>query len=123
LERRPVNSGNTAGILQITALWEQGEEVRAWARYWKLTADFVVGQLENDDALRRASILVSFERLCETPAQVLDRICAHCGFDGAAGRVVEFAARIKAPAYYSPEFSDTDLAVIREETDGVKWPT
>ena len=122
LDRRPINPGAAERIREIAALWAAGLEVRGWARYWKLMADFVAKQLRADPALRKAAVCVPFERFCENPAEVLTRLCEHCEFDGASARIAEFAARVRVPNYYTHGFTDADLAVIREETGGVEWP-
>jgi hypothetical protein len=122
IDRRAINFGNPGGPHDVEALWEHGDEVRGWARYWRTAVDFLAAELAADRELRRATLVVSYERFCAEPATVLGTICGHCEFDCAGGRIAGFTGRVRAPQYYERGLSDADLAVIREETAGALLP-
>lgn len=115
-DRTPINTGNDTAVRDIEALWTSGEEVRGWALYWRSIYDFVLALLEADPALRSATLLVRFEDLCASPAETFGRISAHCELDDPNGALGAFAAGIRAPTYYRPDFSDHDRAVIQDVT-------
>ncbi len=112
---RPINTGNTALVDEIQELWNRGEEVRGWARYWAMIYGFVADRLEANAALRESSIVVRFENLCAQPEAVLGKLCAHCGL-GTATIVQQYVGRLHAPTYYTAKFSDSDREAIEEET-------
>jgi hypothetical protein len=92
--------------------------VRGWARSWSLVYGWLADQLDQNDALREATLLVRYEDFCEGPAEMLQRVLAHVELDEAPS-VLAFADRIQPPGYYRPDFSPEDLAVIDEETAAV----
>jgi hypothetical protein len=115
LDRRPVGAGNPAATEGILDLWRRGDEVRGWARSWAILYGWLAEQLERDEQLRSATIVVRYEDFCDAPAATLHRILAHAELD-AAPEVLAFADRIQPPGYYRPDFSSDDLAIIAEET-------
>ena len=42
-------------------LWNQGEEVRGWARYWALIYAYVADRLNDNEQLREATHIVRYE--------------------------------------------------------------
>ena len=113
---RPINVGDSARVEEIQKLWQTGDEIRGWARYWAMIHAFVADRLEASAALRAAAIVVRYEHLCAEPEKTLRSLCAHCGLDNADAIVARHASRLRAPTYYSPKFSDSELKIIEEET-------
>jgi hypothetical protein len=115
LDRRPLNTGDT-GVDAILALWQSGEEVRGWARYWAQIYGFVADQLQADSRLREACHVVRFEDLCAAPADTIGAMLAHCRLPDPQPVVAAFAPRVEAPKYYEPDFSTAETAIIAAET-------
>jgi hypothetical protein len=116
LDRTPVNTGNTDVTESILKLWDNGEEVRGWARYWNQIYGFVADQINNRPELQEASTIIRFEDLCAEPATVISHMLQHCRYDVSADFISEIAAGIHAPTYYSSTFTANDEAIILEET-------
>lgn len=114
-DMRPINTGDSARVAEISDLWLRGEEVRGWARYWAMVYDFVADRLASVSALRAASIVVPFEQMCEQPETVLTSVCAHCGLEQ-PDFVARHAERLRAPTYYTAKFSHEDRKAIDQET-------
>lgn len=103
----------------VEALWQKGEEVRGWARYWSKLYGFVADQLAATGNLGGAAQILRYEDFCAAPAAALTRVFDHAKLDCDPAWLAGFAAKVSAPSYYSSGFSDSDLAIIREETAGV----
>jgi hypothetical protein len=116
LDRRPVNAGDRAAVETVLQLWERGDEARGWARYWASVHDHAARCLDTGEAVARATMIVRFEDLCERPAETLRAVSVHCGLaiDNAAFET--FAAAVRYPSYYRPDFSHRELDTIRVET-------
>jgi hypothetical protein len=121
LDRRPINSGDTEVTREIVELWSKGNEPEGWALYWKDLYGRVADLLNEDEALRRATLLVDYDALCRDPAGVMSRVLAHCELSSAdVDLAAEAARRIRAPSYYRPLFSERKLAMIETVTAPVK---
>ena len=120
-DRRPINIGDDAAAAKIAALWQAGEEVRGWARYWSHMHRYI---LELADARDLGGVvrLVRYEELCAAPRAVMAGVLEHCGLTADAGFLSAASERLHAPGYYRPSFSDAELAVIAEETARVAQP-
>ncbi len=116
LDRVPINTGDKAAAADIIELWEQGEEILGWARYWNQIYAYLAERLENNAQLNTASQLIVFEDLCTAPTDKLNELFEHCGFYVDESFVARAAARIKAPSYYKSTFSNTELECISQET-------
>ena len=114
--RSPINTGDDATVEQVRALWESGEEVAGWARYWNLIYDFVAASLEEDAALREATLVVHFEEFCASPEVFIRRILQHCELGCNDDLIRDFASRISLPTYYKWPFSKAEQTLIDEET-------
>src|SRR5690606_31841602 len=60
LDRRPIHTGDARAVAEIARLWDGGEEVLGWARYWALVHDHIADRLAGDAALRDASLVVRY---------------------------------------------------------------
>jgi len=116
LDRTPINTGDSRVTESILKLWENGEEVRGWARYWNQLYGFVAGQIDSMPDLQKASQIIRFEDLCAEPDSVISRMLQHCRLEPANGLIAEVAAGIHAPTYYSSTFTAEEDAIILEET-------
>jgi hypothetical protein len=118
LDRRPMHLGDEERVRRIVAAWAAGEEVRGLAMYWDMVYRYLARLLSSDDHLREAAKVVRFESLCAAPEENLYAVLAHCALPDAERVAASHAAGIRLPTYYESNFSQADLAVIREETAG-----
>ena len=116
LDRVPINTGDTERTREILSLWEQGEEVLGWARYWNQLYSYIADRLDTNDELAAASRIVVFEELCERPDEVLSDLFRHCELEAAPDYLAAAAGRITAPTYYQSGFDDNELDMIAAET-------
>jgi hypothetical protein len=119
LDRRPMNLGDDQQVRSVLQAWSRGEEVRGWARYWAMVHDYLARLLAGDAQVQAASFVVRFETLCQSPADTLRAVLAHCQLPDAEPLVECYAPRIRYPTYYNPHFSLEEQAVIEEETRSV----
>jgi hypothetical protein len=115
-DRRPINPGDTAAVEEIQALWARGDELAGWARYWALLHRFLADQLDADPALRAACLIVRHEALCAAPAATLAEVLRHCDLAAAPAWIEASTADVRAPGYYAPQFTPTELDLIAAET-------
>lgn len=116
LDRVPINTGDSERTKEIIDLWNRGEELLGWARYWNQLYAYVADRLDANDELVAATRIVVFEELCERPDEILDDLFRHCELKPSAEYLRAAAGRISAPAYYRPDFDDAELDMIEAET-------
>jgi hypothetical protein len=119
LDRRVMNLGDPDAAASVQQLWNEGQEVRAWARCWSQVYNFLAQRLSANPALRRAALVVHFEDLCQQPNETLEQIEQHCGLPDDKTLRSTLADRLHAPSYYRPTFSAAEEAAIEEETADV----
>lgn len=116
LDRRAIDLGDGVAA-EVEALWAAGEEARGWGRYWNSLHRFVARQrLADPGGLGAATMVVRYEDLCARPRETLAAVLAHAGLPATPAELDAMAARISAPAYYAPRFTDAERAAIAEET-------
>ena len=120
LDRRAINVGDSAAAQAIEDLWQQGEEVRGWARYWSMLYGFVLEQSEADPRLQEAVMLVRYEDLCDHAEATLETVFAHVALPLDPDQRAAMAKRLSQPTYYDPGFSAAEEAVIASETQAVR---
>ncbi len=116
LDLRPINTGDDEKVRAIQALWETGEDVRGWARYWAMVYGSVAYVLEQDPALREATMILRYEDLCDRPEETMRRMMEHCGLEEDEEIIADYASKLKPPGYYRPDFSEEEAAVIAAES-------
>ena len=84
-----MNMGDTDAIREILGRWSAGDELGGWALYWSHVYGAVKDQLESDDRLREAVLIVRYEDLCGTPQEVLPLLVNHCRLDVDAQKIAE----------------------------------
>ncbi|UCH73191.1 MAG: sulfotransferase [Rhodospirillales bacterium] len=119
LDMRPINCGDDQAVRGIQRMWNDGEEVRGWARYWALVYGYVADLLERDPALCEATMILRYEELCDRPRETITRMMEHCLLEVDDAVLTRFAERLRTPDYYRPNLSDVHLAAIAEEVDSV----
>jgi hypothetical protein len=116
LGRRPMNLGDDERTGSILRAWEQGQEVRGWARSWDTVYGYLGRLLDRDAGVRRAALVVRFEELCADPAGTIRRLMEHCALPSAGPVIEKFAPVIRLPDYYQHSFTPEEQDAIREET-------
>jgi hypothetical protein len=116
VDRRPINTGDTAAAEHVARLWSEGREVEGWARHWSHLYGYVADRLEARPELRAATLVVNYERLCREPRETIAELFEHCGLEAAADLLDAAAGRVRFPTYYAPQFSDRDLELIAATT-------
>lgn len=113
-DRRPIRISNGATTAEIVALWQAGEEVRGWARYWAQVHHHIADLMgrEQGAAIR----IVRYEDLCASSQATLRDVLDHCALPAGERLLSDAARRLHQPTYYRPRFSAADLAIIAEET-------
>ena len=121
LDRRPVNSGDAEATGKVLELWSTGREVEGWAVYWADLYNHVAASLEHDEALRSATRIIDYDRLCSEPAQMMQTVLEHCELENAGVDLPAEAARtIRPPAYYEPAFTDGEVDFIKTTTGPIR---
>jgi hypothetical protein len=115
LDRRPLNVGNTEAAAAVQRLWHAHDEVAGWSSYWAMLHEFLIRQLDEDAALRDATLLVRSEELCVDPSAILGRILAHTRLAADDAWLAESTQRVRAPAS-RPSLEQTEERVIRSIT-------
>jgi hypothetical protein len=123
LDRRPINLGDSAEVEQIVADWSAGREVHGLARYWNMVYSYLDRLLATDEHVRRATLVVPFETLCDSPAETLAAVLRHCELSDAETIIERYAPTIRRPTYYTSNFSPDDLLAIDDltSTTARKW--
>ncbi len=119
LDRTPINTGDNDLTNSIIELWQHGEEVRGWARYWNQVYLYLAEQLERP-ALAEAALTIRYEDLCDAPADTISRMLAHCDYDMGEQFIAEQSQGIRAPSYYRSKFTAEEEDIILEETAGAR---
>jgi hypothetical protein len=116
LDRRPINTGDPAGLAEIVAAWDRGAEVEGWARYWGQIHGHIADRLDANPRLRDATLVVRFEDLCRAPRETLGAVLDHCRLPDRDGLLDQMAATIRFPSYYAPQFTPAEREAIARWT-------
>ena len=100
-DRRPIRIGDGATTAEIVALWQAGEEVRGWARYWAQIHHHIADLMERRRDLRPAIRIVRYEDLCASPQATLRAVLDHCALPARESVPVR-RSRTAAPADLLP---------------------
>jgi len=114
-----INVGNTELIRKIRKLWRNKKNyVKGWAHYWASIYDFVANHLDANKKLKKATLIVRYDDLCETPAKIIDKILEYTELPAKKFEKVKkyYVEHLHKPTYYTPDFSNQDLANISEVT-------
>ena len=120
LDRRAINTGDTARAQAVEALWRDGQEVRGWARYWAMLYGHALDRIEADPALAASVLLVRYEDLCDRAEATLAAVFAHAEVPASPAQRRSMAERLSRPTYYDPGFAAADEEVIAAETAPVR---
>jgi len=113
---RPINFGDVHATGSVIELWNEGQEIRGWARYWSQVYDHVNTVLQQDKRLQNATLVISHQKLCVDPMGTYRDLFNHCQFtqtNEACDIATTILGRTKS---YSMMLSKEDQLIISEET-------
>ena len=116
LNKKPVNCGSDNS--DIMELFKSGENVRAWARYWSRINRYLF-EISNSKELAGSTLLIKYEDLCSKPELTLKKIIDFISLDISDEIIDDYSKKLRLPTYYTQSFSETELAIIEEETSEV----
>jgi len=120
-DRTHINFGNLQASQAISDAWELGREVEGWARYWAVTYQHILDQLQEFPEVRDACLLFRYEDFCAHSASVIDTILDHCKLPNEGFKSIrsEYIERLTLPDYYQPDFTPDELQQISLHCDPV----
>jgi hypothetical protein len=122
LNRRVIDTGSGKKG-EIDAAFARGDEIRGWALYWADIYGYVLKLRESLDEGRRDQVkILTYESLCAAPSEKMGEVFTFSGLEHYSGIIESYRDKIEVPSYYSPDFSDDDLQVIRDLTEEVAVP-
>ena len=114
-----INVGNTERIHEIRELWSFKETyIRGWAHYWRSIYNFIANQLDVNKKLKKATFIVRYDDLCESPGKIIDEILEHIELQTKKFETIKnyYIEHLHKPTYYTPNFSQKDIENISEIT-------
>ena len=114
-----INVGYTDLIRKIRKLWRNEKTyVKGWAYYWSSIYDFAAKLLNANEELKKATLIVRYDELCETSEKIIDQILEHTELPTDKFEKVKeyYVEHLHKPTYYTPNFSKQELACISEVT-------
>ncbi len=114
-----INVGNTELIRKIRKLWRNKKTyVKGWAYYWSSIYDFFADHLDKNKKLKKATLIVRYNDLCEKPAEIIDKILEHTELSAKKFEKLKkyYVNHLHKPSYYTPNFSNQDLEHISKVT-------
>ncbi|MFX0140835.1 MAG: sulfotransferase [Candidatus Hodarchaeota archaeon] len=115
-----INVGNAEVIRKIRKLWKNNATyVKGWAYYWRSVYDFIANTLDANKMLKKATLIVRYDELCDNPAKIIDQILEHTELPTTKFEKVKkyYIKHLHQPTYYTPDFSDQEMADIYEITN------
>jgi len=112
--RSAIHFGDEGRHRAIVTAWAEGRDIEGWALYWAQTYQFLLEQAQSHADFAKASLIFSYENLCNRPEETIDRIIAHCNLDPAAFAEVRqyYCGHLSLPEYYQPDFSAGEIETI-----------
>ena len=114
-----INVGKIEIIQDIRKLWgKKATFVKGWAYYWNSLYNYIADNLDRNKKLKKATLIVRFDELCETPAKIIDDILDHTELPiRQFGKIKKYYIKhLHQPSYYTPSFSDQERVDINEVT-------
>ncbi len=118
IDLRLINVGDSSTVNLIYELWDAGQTVRGWAKYWAMVYGWLHRLLQQEPELAAATHVVRYDQLCELPEQQLANLLKFVELDE-TGLIDRWSPSITPPTYYQSDFSDQDLDIIASETASV----
>jgi hypothetical protein len=110
-----INVGNTKQVEKIRKLLKNKKTyIEGWARYWVSIYDFVANQLDSNEHLKKSTLVIKYDELCEKSATVIDKIINHTNLSAKDFKEVKnyYIEHLHKPTYYDHGFLDRELETI-----------
>ena len=116
---RPLYLGNDEVYNSILQLFEAGDTLRAYARYWA----YIYGYVHEKYVTHNQVLCYRYEDFCENTQDSLGAISHFVGVNYDSDVLQQWENFIQAPDYYQSSFSEKDQNVILQEVKNVigKW--
>ncbi len=114
-----INLDNYGTVQKIRQLWTQKNTyVEGWAVYWAAMYSYIHRKLETNPDLAKASLLVRYEDLCESPKKTIDDIIDHTELDSKKFEKIKehYSKRLRQPTYYKSKYSEKEQDTIIHTT-------
>lgn len=114
-----INLDNSETIQRIRQLWSQRDTyINGWAVYWAEMYSYIHGKLQSNPNLAKASLIVRYEDLCESPEMMIDRIIDHIEVDPKKFAKVKnyYSKRLHKPTYYLTKYTKEEQEKITQTT-------
>ena len=118
IDLRLINVGDTDTVNSIFELWDAGQTVRGWARYWAMIYGWLHRYLQQEPEIAAATHIVRYDELCDCPERQLVDLLGFVELED-DGLIDQWAPEISSPSYYKSGFTEQDLEIIALETDSV----
>ena len=115
-----INIGNTELIKKIHKLWKSKHTyVKGWAYYWSAIYEFIANQIETIKPLKKATLIVKYDDLCERPSKKIDEILDHTELSVEKFKNAKnyYIKHLHKPIYYTPDFSKQEIYDINKITE------
>ena len=120
MDRVPINMGDDDAIRIILQRWHAGDELAGWALCWSHIYGRLREQLDRDERLRNAVLIVRYEDLNAHPSEGLQRVLEHCQLDVDAQVITELAKRLHPSRRTGSELDSADAQKILRLTEATR---
>lgn len=106
---------------QILAQFKQGEELNAWAAYWRYFYQALWDLISHDDQVKQAVKFVRFEDLCQQSDACLEQVFQHAELASAGADQIkqDYRGVLSPPDYYALPFTPQQKNDIMSITQSV----
>jgi len=114
-----INTGDNEIIHKIRRLWKNEKTyVKGWAYYWSSIYDYVMNLLDTNKEIKKATLIIRHEDLCENPAKTIDKILGHTELPLINYEKIRryYIRHLHKPTYYTPNFTTQELQEISDVT-------
>ncbi|MFW9787374.1 MAG: sulfotransferase [Candidatus Thorarchaeota archaeon] len=110
-----INVDDTDLVEEIRNDWSnKNTYVEGWAKYWASIYSHVHQTLKNNQQLAKASLVVRYETLCESPDKTIDKIFEHVELEIKKFKEKQhYVETLRPPSYYSVQYTDAEKESIR----------
>ncbi|MHA2243980.1 MAG: sulfotransferase family protein [Candidatus Hodarchaeales archaeon] len=103
-----INFDNFSTIQRTRQLWNRRDTyVKGWAVYWAQTYSYIHRKLQAQPNLAKASLIVRYEDLCESPEMTIDRIIDHIEVNPKMFNKIKehYCRKLHKPTYYGTTYT------------------
>ncbi len=114
-----INFDNSEKVQKIRGLWKQKDTyIKGWAKYWTEVYSFIHKKLQTDSSFSKASLIIRYEDLCESPKVTIDKIIGHIDLDQRKFQKVKkhYYETLHKPTYYKANFTKKEKQDIINST-------